>query len=303
VLLELERGLFAGDVTEPMRVLKIVDFTMEGRHDWHPDPEVAMVAVAYLEANLPKEASWREYILSASKAAAWQGTQERQHVTVTAENLQPMTEDLSLPVYLVVENGHGDGSFLWAVFLAYAPDLFGAMNRNWLDIVHAGGTSHQPAVTQAQANKFQRVCRVLVVKDNDNGLDVTLDEGAVEPWPPGEPVHHMWLRHEVENYLPDAVLRRSKHPNAELLVEHLRGMTPEQQRWIDMKKGVSHDPKNLFGDLEQHVRKIWNHGFGKTFPKPLVPHDSVLTMEDFRSLGEAVHEELMYLLRKIRQLV
>ena len=39
------------------------------------------------------------------------------------------------------------------------------------------------------------------------------------------------------------------------------------------------------------------------FPKPLVPGDVVLTEEDFRRLGEDVHEELMYLLRKIRLLV
>ncbi len=303
MLLNLERELFAGEVAEPMAVLRMVEFTIEGRHDWYPDPEVAMVAVAYLESNLPNEASWREYILNASKAAAWQGVQERQHIRVTAENLKPMTDDLNLPVYLVVENGHGDGSFLWAVFMAYAPDLYGALQRNWLDIIHAGGTSHQPPVMQARASKFQRLCRVVVVKDNDDKLDIALDEGTVEPWPPHEPIHHMWLRHEVENYLPDAVLRRSTHPHAELLIEHLRAMTPEQQRWIDMKKGVSHGPKNLFDDLDKHVRKIWNHGFGKTFPKPLVPHDSVLTVEDFRSLGEEVHEELMYLLRKIRQLV
>src|SRR5688572_19937188 len=177
-----------------MRVLKMVDFTIEGRHDWYPDPEVAMVAIAYLEANLPKEASWREYLLNASKAGAWQGTQERQRITVTAENLTPMTEDLGLPVYLVVENSNNDGSFFWAVFSAYAPDLYGALKRNWLDIVHSGGTGDMPPVIEQRANKFQRVCRVLVVKDNDGKLDLALDDGVLDPWPPHEPVRHIWLR-------------------------------------------------------------------------------------------------------------
>lgn len=303
MLLELERELFAGEIAEPMKVLKVVDFTIEGRHEWYPEPDVAMVAVAYLEANLPMQASWREYILNASKASAWQAGPDRRHISVTAENLTPVTEDLSLPVFLVVENSNNDGSFLWAVLAAYAPDLFGALKRNWLDIVHSGGTGDMPPVTAQKAGKFRRVCRVLVVKDNDAMLDLTLDEGELGQWPPCEPVHHMWLRHEVENYLPDAVLRLSTHHDAEMLIEQLRGMTPEQQRWIDMKKGVSHDPKKLFEDLDEQVRNLWKQGFGKTFPKPLVPHDSVLTVDDFRCLGEDVHEELLCLLRKIRQLV
>lgn len=302
MLLNLERELFTGEIAEPMPVLRMVDFTIEGRHDWHPDPDTAMVAVDYLEANLPYEASWREYILNASKASAWQ-QEERQHVTVTAENLKAMIDDLGLPVFVVVENSHGDGSFLWAVFRAYDPELYGALQRNWLDIVHAGGKGDMPKVTEQRAERFQCMCRVLVVKDNDNMQDVAPDDGELDPWPPHEPVHHMWRRHEVENYLPDAVLRRSKHHDTELLIERLRAMTPDQQRWIDMKKGVGNDPKKLFDDLDEEVRKVWKQGFGKRLPSPLVPHDSVLTVEDFQSLGEDVHEELMCLLRKIRQLV
>jgi hypothetical protein len=286
-----------------MPILQLVGFTVEGRHDWHPDPDVAMAAVAYLEANLPNEASWREYVLNASKAAAWQASPEWPHIKVTAENLKPMTEDLGLPAYLVVENGSNDGSFFRAIFSVYAPDLYMAIQRNWLDIVHAGGTGDLPPVAQSRATKFQHVCRVVVVKDNDTKQDVVLDEETADPWPPDEPIRHVWLRHEVENYLPDAVLVRSTHPHAKTLIEQLRTMTPEQQRWIDIKKGVSHGPKHLFDDLDKHVRHLWNQGFGKTFPRPLVPPDVVLTVEDFRRLGEDVHEELMYLLKKIRRLV
>jgi hypothetical protein len=111
----------------------------------------------------------------------------------------------------------------------------------------------------------------------------------------------MWHRLEVENYLPDVVLMESSHPDALSLISHLRQMTAEQQRLIDMKNGLKKAPKEVFRDLHPDSRKVWQNGFSGRFPKPLVPDTIRLTVEDFRNLGEDVHEELTALLARIRQ--
>jgi hypothetical protein len=261
-----------------------------------------MVAIGFLEATLPKHASWREYLLNASKASAWHSKSDRAQLTITADNLNDVAHDLALPAVVVVENSRNDGSFLKAVFAAYAPELCRARESNWLEFGHCGGKGEQDFVAGQAAAKFKHVVRVLIVRDNDDRLEELDDDPG--NWPPVEPVLHIWRRHEVENYLPDAVLYLSDHPEAADLIRLLRQMTAKQQGFIDMKEGLpKSSPKPLFQDLDSKSQKVWKKGFGKHFPKPLVPEQVSLTVDDFRSLGEDVHEELSHLMSMIRRLV
>jgi hypothetical protein len=83
-------------------------------------------------------------------------------------------------------------------------------------------------------------------------------------------------------------------------------MTEEQQRLIDMKRGLAKSTSSTqvaaFQGLEADCKRVWRSGFGDRFPKPLVPETITLTTEDFRSLGHDVHEELVDLLNKIKNL-
>jgi hypothetical protein len=303
MLLEFAADIFGGeDTQDAFLVVQLIRFTIERRHDWFPRPDLLDTASGYLDKNFPTMPGWHEFVRNAAKAAVWRGAANpRPAVRVTAENLDLLASDLSKPAVVVVENGRNDGSFLKAVFAAYAPELANALNLDWLQIHHAGGTGEQIHVAEDSASRFKAICRVIVVKDNDRRLPDP--EAGQEPdaWPPAKPYVHTWRRLEVENYLPDAVLHESKHPDAHTLVFHLRAMTPEQQRWIDMKHGLARSgPPNLFIDVDAVTRRVWQSGFTKHFPKPLVPDRLTLTVDDFRRLGEDVHEELLRLTNRIR---
>ncbi len=302
MLLDIEEPAFTDHEGDSWHLLQIIRFTVEGRHEWHPKPHIAMIAIAFLEEALPKHASWREYLLNASTASAWQAGGEKLCVAVTAKNIDALAHDLAQPAFLIVENGRNDGSFLRAVFAAYAPELHEAEKSNWLHIDHAGGTGEQGHIAADAASKFKHVVRVLVLKDND-ARDERADETDTVSWPPAKPVQHVWRRHEVENYIPDAVLELCPHPRVVELIRCLRKMTPRQQGFIDMKRGIKKSPSHLFEDLDPMIQTIWQHGFGDFFLKPLVPPDLTLTVDDFRSLGEEVDDELRHLLAMIRRLV
>jgi hypothetical protein len=300
MLLDLDHDLFGPAAAHPEELYEIVKFTVRGRHEWYPAPDLAVTVVGYLEENHPQLASWREYMMNAATAAAWR-PDNRSPLRVTLENVIDLASDLGFPAVIVVENARGDGSFLNAVFRAYAPEIRRAVSEHWLEISHAGGCGDQEWIATQAAKKFKHVCRVLMVRDNDKKIPQV--PGAEGEWPPKEIAVHVWQRHEVENYLPDAVLLLSEHPLTSEQVRHLRSMSEEQQRWIDVKKGIAKGPADLFSDLDEETRELWQHGFAGRFLKPLVPEHIRLTTEDFDCLGEDAHKEFGELLDKIRRVL
>jgi hypothetical protein len=304
MLLELDSGVFATDDGATSRlIVRLIGYVMDFRHEWYPTPAQSVEAAQYCERHFPGMTNWSEFMRNASTASAWQASSKRPAVRVNSETLAPMTNDLGRPAVVIVENGRNDGSFLKAVFAAYDGTLAQAERLDWLHIDHAGGMGEQGPLADEQARRFSIICRVIVIKDNDKGLTVSTPDDDSEEWPPTQPHVHMWHRLEVENYLPDAVLMESRHPDALTMISYLRAMTAEQQRLIDMKHGLKKAIReDLFQDLHPDCRKAWHHGFAGTFPSPLVPESITLTTEDFRKLGNDVHEELSRLLARIRRL-
>ncbi|WP_027345685.1 hypothetical protein [Hamadaea tsunoensis] len=303
MLLELDEEVFAdADGHNAFLVLTLLSFTIDGRHDWYPPPAVLDSAIRYLEENAPKLLhTWRELLRNAATAGVWQAARPRPPVTVTAANLDALAHDLGRPAVVVVENSRNDGSFLRALFQAYAPELATALDRHWLRFGHTGGGGEQVHVTDEAATEFKAICRVIVIKDNDRKYLEPIDRSVPEAWPPEQPHVHIWQRLEVENYLPDAVLHATSHPDAETMIYHLRMMTPEQQRWIDMKHGLPKSkPAELYREVDPEARRHWRTGFKHQFQNPLVPVSVVLRVEDFRQLGDDVHDELTQLVQRIR---
>ncbi|MDI1463353.1 hypothetical protein QEZ54_20430 [Catellatospora sp. KI3] len=309
MLLEIEDGVFSDQVADVMTVLKLLEFTMERRHDWLPEPSTAETARRYLEAKAPGLASWSEYLFTAATASAWTSTDRLSEnasppVTVTAANVADLVGDLGLPAVIIVENARNDGSLLKAVFGAYDRQLLEALEKHWLRIDHSGGGGDQPWLADEAAKRFQHVCRVMVLKDNDKRLPQQATTPAeLASRAAKEPLIHIWWRHEVENYLPDAVLELSPHEHADQLLRHLRSLPTEQQGWIDMKYGLAKSPKSISDAFSPEGRRIWDSGYRKQLPKPLVPDDLTLTLDDFRALGEEVHDELLHLLDKIKRVL
>jgi len=307
MLLELDAEVFANDGDpNPRLIFTLIGFMVDGRHRWFPAPELSEVARRYLEKHFPTMTIWHEYLRNASAALAWQSPSRRPAMQITARSLEPVTKDLGKPAVVLVENGRNDGSFLRAVFAAYDPSLAEAERLEWLHIDHSGGTGEQGYLAGQHAKRFTEICRVIVVKDNDDGATGTAFEDQPAEWPPREPCVYVWHRLEVENYLPDKVLVESTHPDALALISHLRQMSAEQQRLMDMKGGLSKATKaaqkEAFKGLKPEHRRAWRAGFAKQFPSPLVPESITLTVEDFVRLGADVHFELTELLTRIRNL-
>ncbi|NUO40164.1 MAG: hypothetical protein HOQ31_16350 [Gemmatimonadaceae bacterium] len=307
MLLELDAEVFAGhEDPNPRLIFTLIGFMVDGRHRWFPRPEVAKIAEVYLEKHFPTMTIWHEYLRNASTASAWQTPSSRPVVQVTAGTLEPVTKDLGRPAIVLVENGRNDGSFLKAVFAAYDPSLAEAERLEWLHIDHSGGTGDQRYLADEHARRFTEICRVIVVKDNDEGVTGSAFEDESTEWPPRKPRVHVWHRLEVENYLPDKVLMESPHPDAQAMISHLRRMNSEQQRLMDMKGGLNKATKaaqkEAFKSLSPDLRQAWRTGFAKQFPSPLVPETITLTVDDFARLGPDVHYELTELLARIRNL-
>ncbi|MEV0459260.1 hypothetical protein [Catellatospora methionotrophica] len=311
MLLEIDDAVFSDQGGDVRTVLTLLGYTVDQRHSWLPEPSTAEMACRYVETQAPGLiVGWREYLVNAATASAWQGTdqdpanQVSPPVAVTAANVAGLVADLGLPAVIIVENARNDGSLLKAVFAAYDRQLSAALEKHWLRIDHAGGGGDQPWLAGEAAKCFQHVCRVMVLKDNDERKPqqpITAAELAGRT--SMEPMIHIWWRHEVENYLPDAVLQLATHEHADQLLSHLRSLPTEHQGWIDMKHGLAKSPAWIANALSPDGQRVWNAGYRKQLPRPLVPDDLALTVDDFRALGEEVHDELLHLVDKIKRVL
>src|SRR5262245_11481657 len=112
MLLELDADVFATDDGPHSRlVLTLVGFVMDERHEWFPAPTLSVIAADYCAKHFPGMTDWNELMRNASTASAWQASNQRPMVRVTASSIVPLTSDLARPAVVIVENGRNDGSF------------------------------------------------------------------------------------------------------------------------------------------------------------------------------------------------
>lgn len=183
---------------------------------------------------------------------------------------------LQTPLGVMVENRRAD----WRFLLALAPPvqrdrLRQALDHGWLEILHAGGLGEMKAWLEelleqpfTSVSNAARLSRLWVMFDRDADpadrsqpsqasiVMKTLCESApVLPWPLG---HYRLGRRAIENYLPEAALRRwqSEKSGAEGTRRRevvdafckLRRNQPAAARQYQMKAG-------LMADLSPEARK------------------------------------------------
>jgi hypothetical protein len=183
---------------------------------------------------------------------------------------------LQTPLGVMVENRRADWRFLLALApLAQRDHLRRALDRGWLEILHAGGLGEMKAwlkdlVEQpfASASNAARLLRLWVMFDRDAdpadrsqpsraslAMKDLCQSAPERPWPLG---HHQLDRRTIENYLPETALRRwqsdksgaegtKRRKMADALCK-LRRDKPQAARQYNMKSG-------LLADLSPAVRK------------------------------------------------
>jgi hypothetical protein len=190
--------------------------------------------------------------------------------------LQDALRVLQTPLGVMVENRRAD----WRFLLALAPpaqraQLKEALDNGWLETLHAGGLGEMKAwLEELLAESFMsvsnaaRVLRLWVMFDRDaepanrsqpsgqsTAMKTLCESAPARPWHLG---HYQLGRRAIENYLPEAALRRwqSEKPGVEgtrrrKVVDalcKLRRDQPAAARQYHMKGG-------LLADLSDETRK------------------------------------------------
>jgi hypothetical protein len=183
---------------------------------------------------------------------------------------------LQTPLGVMVENRRAD----WRFLLALAPpvqrdQLQRAFDDGWLEILHAGGLGEMKAWLEellvqpfTSPSKAARLLRLWVMFDRDAdpadrrqpspacvAMKALCESAPARPWPLG---HYRLGRRAIENYLPEAALRRwqsdksgpegTKRRKVVDALCKLRRDQPEAARQYNMKSG-------LLAELSPEVRK------------------------------------------------
>lgn len=183
---------------------------------------------------------------------------------------------LQTPLGVMVENRRAD----WRFLLALAPPvqrnrLQQAFDHGWLEILHAGGLGEMKAWLEellvrpfTSLSNAARLLRLWVMFDRDAdpadrgqpsqesiAMKTLCESAPLRPWPLG---HYQLGRRAIENYLPEAVLRRwqseKSGPEGTRRREvvdafcKLRRDQPAAARQYHMKSG-------LLADLSDEARK------------------------------------------------
>ena len=215
----------------------------EGRHDWIVDLDAVDDLAVYLEKHHPTLAG--SYVamaeMAAVQSAAWTGTtQMSELIVVSPAALTDHSSDLCRAAIIVVENVPGDEHFLMTVIHAFgAVRVQEAIDQGWVEFRHGGGST-VPAVAEAEAARFRRSIRVVVVFDSDSLTPehVGPNRPKAEKLRAKQISAHVLLLREAENYAPYRVLAEiGRKAEASKKIDHLKRLLPRQRSHYDMKKG------------------------------------------------------------------
>jgi hypothetical protein len=214
---------------------------------------------------------------------------------------------------LVVEDQETDGCFVRALAEIFRADrLRRALSKDWLLIVHGGGSGSLARVAREAARRFHRSIRVSALYDSDRlvpGTHTGCHTKANALAADAIVVHVLELR-EAENYVPNKVLASCGKPShAARKLGLLKRLTPQQRGHFAMKKGfgpacvVPPEQAELFADLDSEILIGLRDGFGNDLLHRLSAMSSQLTERDFAAQGIDVDAEIRRFLGKIATVI
>jgi hypothetical protein len=311
----IERRVFeeCGCDELPVIMMLMHGFT-QGRHDWvELDIGCLEQAELYFSAHTTTYAPMAvELARKGSVAAAWTADAGTR-IEVSRDDLEHVTEDLSRPAVLVVENLKADGGFVKAICRAFGDQrILDALDKRWLEIASGGGSTTSMVAQNCAAN-FRVHVRVVTLLDSDSLFPqhrtASHDKAdTLEEY--GAKTHVLTLR-EAENYIPNRRLAMLGRPSAtRSRLDALKRLSLEQRGYYDMKNGFASDHKQgslpearneLYANVPEPVRRANHDGFGGDVIIKAFSPDANLTEEDFDKLGVAA--ELRNLLATINTVI
>jgi hypothetical protein len=296
-------------------VLALVRHFREKRHDWALNPLVVPAVEDYLDRHVPLLA--RSYKDLARQAALREGAyttpRDGRPVRITPEDIANLVHDLGRPAVVMVENDASDGGFIKAVArILRDAGVLAAIDNEWLVIDHAGGAPDLFRRAKDKRDRFRRLSRVAAVLDGDRMLpgDPPDHHEDIEKLRAGDVRVHVLQLREIENYIPDRVLRLvGPQCRPEIKIAALGSLTKEQRGHYDMKVGfkngnVAPAQEELYENVPRDVIEDLDGGFGRKVIATFLTHAEVVTEEDLRSdVGPDVPAELRAMLAMIREIV
>ncbi|WP_437993502.1 hypothetical protein [Sorangium sp. So ce145] len=262
---------------------RIVDAFAEGRHVWEIDDPDAIEASRWIAGDAGSREAKRslEIMRKSYTEALYAPPSRRTHalLIVVGADLDPnqARECLEAPAHVIVENRESDGAFLKAMVRAFGrTDLEVAIERGWVDIVHAGGVGELEKRVNERVSAVPGPCRVFVFCDSDRMHPAHNDTEAIKVLAAccahhGVPGHVLHKR-TIESYLPKGSLQHLKRPD--VFTAFFGALSDVQRDHYNMKDGferpktpggdvaVRPEHRGLFGGLAQDVLRRLCGGFG-----------------------------------------
>lgn len=158
---------------------------------------------------------------------------------------------LDQPLSILLEHGLNDRYFLESLFKHFDEDkeILRHLSKGWIIFDHAGGAGPIKSIIngtfRAMATwpkKDKKVyLRFFVIMDSDKKTDNsklgTDKENIVKHLVKNEIEHHVLIKREMENYIPESILQTL---DDEYLNEYCK-LTDLQKDYFDLEKGLIHD--------------------------------------------------------------
>lgn len=214
------------------------------------------------------------------KTAAELREREIIHIQLGQQGLHSLENIIKLceePVQIVIEDIESDQLFIRRLLEVYknaGKQVTKALEKGWCRFSHSGGKTRTPAVIINHFNDrpqpFKPRLIAIIDSDKTHGnsnfsvetnrvLDLCNERGLKL---------HVYEKREIENYMPDAVLRKLIPNELQETVDAFCNMTPEQKDFFDLEIGFDNrrpsqaDP--LFSEFYRsenytHLKKGFMH--------------------------------------------
>jgi UDP-2,3-diacylglucosamine pyrophosphatase LpxH len=239
---------------------------------------------------------------------------------------------LDQPLSILLEHGLNDRYFLESLFKNFDEDkdILKHLSKGWIIFDHAGGAGPIKSIIngtfrsmETWPKKDKKVyLRFFVIMDSDKKTNVsplgTDKENIVKYLTKNEIVHHVLVKREMENYVPESILTTLDNS----YLNEYCNLTTIQKDYFDLEKGLIHERgakkgnnevEDFYASLNDKSWKILQAGintdkyssenfkneFGKLFNDPTVTKNSLLS----RCGGTKYENELQEIVNKVKSLL